>query len=111
MTVRKLYLGLCGLLMACCVVGCVTAQHARELYADEVAGFVGKPLAEARRPFKGRVGSTEPTAQKQLKNGNILHIYNSDNVNGLCNLVVEFNPETRIIVTAHPEGPGCLTPY
>ena len=93
------------------LVGCVSAQHAREIYANEVTTFAGKRLSEARRPFKGYVGTSVPSEQKQLENGNVVHTYNSDNVNGSCNLIVEFNSKTEIITAARAEGPGCLTPY
>ena len=93
------------------LVSCVSTQHARDIYTNEVATFVGKPLSEARRPFKGSVGAAVPTKRKQLENGNVAHTYNSDNVNGPCNLIVEFNPKTQLVTAARAEGPGCLTPY
>jgi hypothetical protein len=96
----------CGL-----TVACVSTQHAREIYASEVSTFVGKPLSTARPPFKNAVGSIEPSEKTTLQNGNILHVYNGDNINGPCTLLVEFNQNTQLISSAHAEGSGCLTPY
>ena len=52
-----------------------------------------------------------PKEQKALPNGNTLYVYNSRNKNGPCEVTVEVNQTTNLIVNAQPNGDGCLTPY
>ena len=90
---------------------CATAAGARALYAQTVAGFVGQPLSAVKLPYWWLHGPAMPKEQKALLNGNTLYVYNSRNKNGPCEVTVEVNQTTNLIVNAQPNGDGCLTPY
>ena len=99
------------------VVGCTpTVKQMYERFDDDIQyapGFTLEQLQSGKFRF---IGSRKQTDKKTLVNGNILYTYGNYWVQyGIdrspCDVYLEVNPKTNVVVTAHSEGGGCYMPY
>jgi hypothetical protein len=88
-----------------------TFQQQQERFKAEVAGAIGQPF-----PDEYLIGRRQPTQTSVSPSGNVQYLYKEYwlmyriNRPG-CDVTVEVDAQTKKIVSASSEGPGCHMPY
>lgn len=97
--------------------GCTpTMAQMRHRFQQDVEHSIGFTLAELRNGSFPFVGSRIPTESKDLPNGHMLQTYGRFwEQGGLyrtpCDVFLEIDPKTDVVVAALAEGEGCFMPY
>lgn len=89
----------------------------RSAFDEQVQETEGRHIDELRySETQAFIGDRSPEETVILENGNLLHVYDywkgtSAKRKGRCEVFLEVDSKTRIVVRAYSEGKGCYTAY
>lgn len=91
-------------------------EDMRRVFQDDVQESVGLTHAQLTKDEFHFIGKRQPTETKRLDNGNILYVYGEywlqyEIQRTPCDVYLEVNPDTDIVVNAFSRGSGCYRPY
>lgn len=88
----------------------------KDRFQEEMVYAVGLTLAQVTDGEFEVIGKRKPTDTTRLPNGNTLYVYGNYwvqyEINRTpCDVYLEVNPETNVVVNAYSKGDGCFMPY
>ena len=92
-------------------------EKMRHVFDDWVQETLGRNIDELKySETQAFIGKRVPYETKIKENGNLLYVYDywegtSAKRDGRCEVSLEFNPETMVVVRASSIGKGCYTAY
>jgi hypothetical protein len=101
------------------LAGCPLPMHKMEaVFAESLQNTVGQSLEDLTADPNRFIGERRPTEIRELAHGNLVFVYGDywgqhgmDRRGGVCDVFLEFDPETMRVVGARAEGGGCYRAY